>query len=207
MRRGMCITYEVEGALYLNITNKCSNRCDFCIRNNGDSAYGSEPLWLLREPTEKEILDSVFARDLTAYSEIVFCGYGEPTYRLDTLLSVARAIKARFPDMKIRVNTNGHADLISGKPTASLFEGAVDTLSVSLNSPTPEGYDAICHSVYGTAAHAALIKFATEAKRYAEVIFSVVRESLTDSELLECKRLADKAGVFLKIRDYIPPEK
>lgn len=207
MKRGMCITYEVEGALYLNITNKCSNRCDFCIRNNGDSAYGSEPLWLLREPTEKEILDSVFARDLTAYSEIVFCGYGEPTYRLDTLLSVARAIKARFPDMKIRVNTNGHADLISGKPTASLFEGAVDTLSVSLNSPTPEGYDAICHSVYGTAAHAALIKFATEAKRYAEVIFSVVRESLTDSELLECKRLADEAGVFLKIRDYIPPEK
>ena len=87
MKKGMCITYEVDGNLYVNITNRCTNNCEFCIRNNGDGAYGSDSLWLEREPTKDEILASVFERDLTKYSEIVFCGYGEPTERLD----VARA--------------------------------------------------------------------------------------------------------------------
>ena len=82
MKKGMTITYEVDGGLYINITNRCSNRCEFCIRNNGDGAYGSDSLWLVREPTLEEISESVFSRELTKYKEVVFCGYGEPTYRL-----------------------------------------------------------------------------------------------------------------------------
>ena len=38
--KGMTITYEVGNSLYLIITKRCSNRCDFCIRQNGDGAYG-----------------------------------------------------------------------------------------------------------------------------------------------------------------------
>ena len=53
MKKSMTVTYEVDGGLYVNLTNRCPNRCDFCIRNNGDGAYGSDPLWLLHEPTEK----------------------------------------------------------------------------------------------------------------------------------------------------------
>ena len=58
MKKSMCITYVVDGNLYVNMTNKCSNRCEFCIRNNGDGAYGSDSLWLVREPTLEEALDA-----------------------------------------------------------------------------------------------------------------------------------------------------
>ena len=91
MQKAMTIAYAVGKNLYLNITNRCSNRCDFCIRQNGDGAYGSNSLWLEREPTEEEILAAVDARDLKKYDEVIFCGYGEPTERLDTLVHVAKA--------------------------------------------------------------------------------------------------------------------
>ena len=74
MTKGMCIAYEVGTGLYLNVTNRCPNRCSFCIRNNADGAYGSESLWLEREPTVEEIVAAVLERDLTKYTEIVFCG-------------------------------------------------------------------------------------------------------------------------------------
>ena len=109
MRKSMCITYIVEDKLYVNITNKCSNRCEFCIRNNGDGAYGSDSLWLLREPTREEILESIFSHDLTKFPELVFCGYGEPTQRLDVLLQVAGYVRKEHPSVKIRINTNGLA--------------------------------------------------------------------------------------------------
>ena len=149
MRKSMCITYIVEGKLYVNITNRCSNRCDFCIRNNGDGAYGSDSLWLEREPTVEEIKTSIFAYDLNRFPEIVFCGYGEPTYRLDDMIEVARAVKENCPEMKIRVNTNGQSDLINKRNTAPEFSGAIDTVSISLNTPDPKKYQEICHSVYG----------------------------------------------------------
>ena len=95
--RAMTITYMVERGLYINVTNRCTNRCDFCIRNNGDGAYGSDSLWLEREPTEEEILESVFARDLENIPEVVFCGYGEPSCRLEVVRSVALKIKQKFP--------------------------------------------------------------------------------------------------------------
>ena len=93
MKKSMCITYEVDGSLYVNMTNRCSNRCSFCIRNNGDGAYGSDSLWLEREPTLDETVASVLSHDLTAYRELVFCGYGEPTYRLNDAREVALAAK------------------------------------------------------------------------------------------------------------------
>ena len=97
MKKSMCITYIVEDKLYLNITNKCSNRCEFCIRNNGDGAYGSDSLWLEREPSREEILKSVFSYDLTVFPELVFCGYGEPSYRLDDAVYVAKRVKESIP--------------------------------------------------------------------------------------------------------------
>ena len=187
MTKSMCITYVVDGALYVNMTNRCSNRCDFCIRNNGDGAYGSDSLWLVREPTVGEIIDSIFSRDLSTYSELVFCGYGEPTCRLDDMLAVAAEIRAKSPGMRIRLNTNGHSDLI--------------------NSPTPEGYDSVCHSVYGERAHAALLKFAADVKKYVPTVaLSVVREFISEDDIAASQRLADSVGVTLRIRDYIPPE-
>ena len=207
MKKSMCITYIVEDKLYVNVTNKCSNRCEFCIRNNGDGAYGSDSLWLEREPTRDEILDSIFSRDLTVFPELVFCGYGEPTYRLDDIICVAKAVKERYSEMKIRINTNGHSDLINGRETAADFSDLFDVISISLNSPTPEGYDSVCHSVYGERAHAALLKFAADVKKYVPTVaLSVVREFISEDDIAASQRLADSVGVTLRIRDYIPPE-
>ena len=204
MTKGMTVVYEVDTGLYINITNRCTNRCDFCIRNNGDGAYGSDSLWLLREPTVEEILDAVFAHDLTKYSEVVFCGYGEPTVRLDDMRTVALEIKRRYPGIPIRVNTNGHSDLIHGKNTAPMYKDAIDVVSISLNTPSPDKYVDMCHPVYKEKAFFALLTFAENVKNYVQkTLFSVVRQTLTQDELDECYRIADRVGVTLRVRDYI----
>ena len=207
MRKSMCITYIVDNNLYVNITNKCSNRCDFCIRNNGDGAYGSDSLWLEREPTREEIVDSILSRDLSAFDELVFCGYGEPTYRLEDAVYVAKEIKARRPETKIRINTNGQSDLILGRDTAPEYEGAFDVVSISLNTPDREKYQAICHSVYGERSFDALLKFAQNVKKYVPTVaLSAVKEALTPEEIQLCKGISAELGVTLRLRDYIPPE-
>lgn len=207
MKKSMCITYIVEDKLYVNVTNKCSNRCEFCIRNNGDGAYGSDSLWLEREPTRDEILDSIFSRDLTVFPELVFCGYGEPTYRLDDIIYVAKAVKERYPEMKIRINTNGHSDLIHGRNTAPNYEGVIDIVSISLNTPSAERYQQICHSIYGEESFEALLRFASEVKHYVPtVLLSAVKETLTPDEIEQCRMICSDLGVTLRLRDYIPPE-
>ena len=207
MKRGMCITYEVDGSLYINLTNRCTNNCDFCIRKNGDGAYGSDSLWLEREPDADEVIASVFSRDVSGYREIVFCGYGEPTMRLSTLSEVARAIKDKYPSVKIRLNTNGHSDLVNGEGSVNTLVGLVDTLSISLNASTPERYCEICHPVHREKAFFALIDYAKSAKgKIPSVIFSVVGDSLTEKEISECEKIARESGVTLRVRDYIGAE-
>lgn len=207
MKKSMCITYIVEDKLYVNVTNKCSNRCEFCIRNNGDGAYGSDSLWLEREPTRDEILDSIFSRDLTVFPELVFCGYGEPTYRLDDIICVAKAVKERYSEMKIRINTNGHSDLIQGRNTAPDYQGVIDIVSISLNTPSADRYQQICHSIYGEESFEALLRFASEVKHYVPtVLLSAVKETLTPDEIEQCRMICSDLGVTLRLRDYIPPE-
>ena len=207
MTKSMCITYFVEDSLYVNITNRCSNRCDFCIRQNGDGAYGSDSLWLEREPTVDEVLESVFSHNLDSVPELVFCGYGEPSYRLPEAREIALAVKARYPSLRIRINTNGQSDLILGYSTASLYGGAFDCVSVSLNGPTEEKYDAVCHSKYGPRAFDSLLDFVRQVKSYVpDTRLSVVSEFITPEEIRECEALAERLGVTLRVRGYIPPE-
>ena len=135
----MTITYPVGKGLYINMTNRCPCACTFCLRKNGDSVYGSEPLWLEREPTVKEVCDNIDGRNLADFEELVFCGYGEPTERLEDLLKVAEYVKSKS-GIRIRINTNGLADLINEKSTAPLLEGKIDALSISLNATNEEDY-------------------------------------------------------------------
>ncbi len=114
----MTVTYRVGTGLYVNLTNKCPCACTFCIRQNGPGVYGSDSLWLEREPTASEVCASI-EKNFGHCAELVFCGYGEPTERLDVLLEVAAWFRAFRPDVPIRVNTNGLSDLIAGKPTGS----------------------------------------------------------------------------------------
>ena len=191
----MTIAYRVGDGLYLNITNQCTNSCDFCIRNNGDGAYGSDSLWLEREPSVDEIMDAIRSADPALFSEIVFCGYGEPT---------CRKIRAEFPESKIRLNTNGHASLIAGCDVASHFDGMFDVVSVSLNSSDAKGYQQLCHCVYGEDGFAAMLDFAREVSAHVPtVILSVVGDMLTSEQIAECRRISEEIGVPLRVREYI----
>ena len=208
MRKALTITYEVDSGLYVNITNRCSNNCEFCIRHNGDGAYGSDTLWLTREPTVEEIKKDIDKRDLTKYTEVVFCGYGEPSYRLSEAREVALYIKEKMPGMKVRINTNGHSDLIHSCDTSNLYKDAFDTVSISLNTPSPEKYDEICHPIYKGIAYESMLNFARNVSNYVQnTLFSVVKETLTEEELEKCREISDNCGVTLKVRTYSPPEK
>ena len=113
----MTISYEYEGALYVNLTNRCDCACVFCLRHNGHkgSIYADD-LWLEHEPTRQEALDDLLARDFSQYRELVFCGFGEPMYRTDDIVWLVDELKKRVPNLPpVRINTNGHANLILGR--------------------------------------------------------------------------------------------
>jgi TatD family-associated radical SAM protein len=196
----MTITYCVGDGLYVNMTNRCSNRCEFCERELRDSVGDAESLWLDREPSREEILSNMQKRVLTKYSEVVFCGFGEPTERLDDLLWLCAQLKKTVCP-PIRVNTNGHASLIAGYDTAPMFAGLVDKLSISLNASGADEYNILCKPVFGLKAYQSLLDFAKRAKEYVpDVVFSVV-EGTTDVEA--CRRVAEQTGLSLKVRQLI----
>lgn len=199
----MTITYQYENSLYVNITNRCTNSCDFCIRTNKDGFYAGD-LWLEREPTEQEAANDILSHDLSKYDELVFCGYGEPTERLDVMLNICRKVKEKY-NIKIRLNTNGHSDLIYGSPTASMFKGLIDTVSISLNASDAQKYNKICHCRYGDKGFYSMLNFAKEVKEYVpHVILSIVKTDETDDlEIDRCKNLAAAVGVPLRIREMI----
>ena len=201
----MTIVYRVKEGLYVNLTNKCPCACEFCIRRNGDGAYGSSSLWLEREPTVTEVEAALEAEDVSHCPEVVFCGYGEPTERLDDLLTVAHHLKARHPHIRVRVNTNGLADLIAGEPTAARFAGAVDALSISLNAANAEDYLALCHPKFGLPSYAAMLSFAEAAKAYVpSVTMTVVASpSMTEERLSTCRAICARIGVPLRVRTYV----
>jgi len=222
----MTITYPVHDGLYVNLTNKCPCACAFCIRNNGKGAYGSDSLWLEREPTADEVVAAIVRAvgkrggqrmdnnssvhlisppPPSLYSELVFCGYGEPTERLDVLLEVAKRVKAKWPGLPIRVNTNGLSDLINGEPTAAKFTGLIDVVSVSLNAPTAEEYVALCRPKFGLPAYAAMLKFAREVKDcVSSVVMTVVATSdFTDAKRAACAAICTEIGVPLRVRTLV----
>ena len=203
----MTLTYRVGDGLYVNLTNRCPCACTFCIRQNGDGVYGSDSLWLEREPTVDEVCASI-EENFGNCRELVFCGYGEPTERLDTLLEVAARFRKSHPDVPIRVNTNGLADLIAGEPTAHRFKGLVDAVSISLNAPTAEEYVELCRPKFGLAAYPALLKFAEEVKRHVkDVTLTVVGTAeLTSEKEAACRRVAAEHGVPLRVRTFTGPK-
>ena len=123
----MTITYEYEGALYVNLTNKCNCACEFCLRQGKakGSIYTEDSLWLEREPTREEILADIESRDLSQYKQLVFCGFGEPAYRLEDIFWVIDQMKAHGTKMFTRINTNGTACAIHGRDGVPGVRGPV----------------------------------------------------------------------------------
>lgn len=198
----MTITYAVKNGIYINMTNRCPCACIFCIRQNGPGVYGSDSLWLEREPSIEEVCESLAKWDLNSKEEVVFCGYGEPTERLDDLLAVASWIKNNY-SIPIRINTNGLSDLIYGKDTAVMLKGLIDTVSISLNANSPEEYLRLTQSKFGIISWQAMLDFAKHCTAYVpHVVMTVVDQVISLEEQEEAKRICDSIGVDLRIRPY-----
>lgn len=198
----MTITYLGKTAIYVNMTNRCPCSCTFCLRQNKDHVFDADSLWLEREPTVKEVCDSIDSRDLTMFSEIVFCGYGEPTERLYDLLEVAKYIRSKS-DIKIRINTNGLADLICNERTAPKLKGLIDTVSISLNATNKEDYLKVVRPKFGIESYDAMLQFAKDCTKFvSNVVLTVVDVVTTKKEQEVCKNIAKSVGATLRIRAY-----
>lgn len=193
----MTVAYHMDNKLYLNLTNRCTNDCEFCIRR-GSTGIGGHNLWLDHEPDFAEVIAAI--GDPTRYEEVVFVGYGEPLTRLDLVKEIAQWLKKQ--NMRVRVDTNGQANLIHGRNIIPELEGLVDTVSISLNATTAEKYDDLCHSIYGLKAYEAVLEFAAEAKKYIpRVIMSIVNYG--EVEVEKARQITDKLGVELRVREFI----
>ncbi|MBI4654266.1 MAG: YchF/TatD family DNA exonuclease [Nitrospirae bacterium] len=188
------ITYEIRDSLYLNITNRCTNRCGFCIRFHTQYVKGHN-LTLEKEPSTQEIINAI--GDPKAYKEIVFCGLGEPLLRLDVVKGVSSWIKKMGGE--VRINTNGHGNLIHGRNILPELQGLVDSLSVSIDAEDETKYNEICKPVFKNAFQSVL-SFIKEAKKnIPEVKITVV--NLPEISIDKCRALAEELGVELRIRE------
>lgn len=191
------IAYQIHDSLYLNVTNRCTNHCGFCIRYKARQLNSKYPLWLEKEPTAEEIIAAI--GDPKKYKEIVFCGYGEPLLRLETVMGVAKELKKQ--GVFIRLDTNGQANLFWGRNILPELQGLIDAISISLNAPDAATYNAICHPRFGEKAYVAVLEFIKEAKRYIpEVVATMV--DLPNVDQAACKRIAEELGVDFRIRPY-----
>jgi len=191
------ISYPIRKSLYLNLTNRCSNRCTFCAKNASYIVKGHD-LELNREPTVNDLLREV--GDPKKYDEIVFCGFGEPLLRLDAIKETAAELKKK--GAKIRIDTDGQANLVYGRNILPELQGLVDAVSVSLNSDNAAQYHRLCRSPFGEKGFEGVLNFIREAKRVIpEVVATVVTMPGVDVEA--CRRLAEEElGVKFKKRIY-----
>lgn len=190
------IAYQIRDSLYLNITNRCTNSCRFCAKFKDFNVKGHQ-LRLNHEPDRKEVIAAI--GDPTCFTEVVFCGYGEPLLRLDLICEVAAWLKEH--GVKVRVNTDGQANLVHGRNILPDLEGLVDTLSVSLNAADATTYQTWCQSRFGEQAYQAVKDFLQQAGRYIpEVIATAV--TLPGIDITACAAVAAKLGVSFRKRDY-----
>lgn len=198
----MVILYEVYENLYVNMTNKCPCACTFCLRQTRDEMNHSGSLWLEREPGVEEVKAEFAKFDMDKYKEVVFCGFGEPTERLEDLLEVAAYVKEKFKK-PVRINTNGLSDLIWQKNTAPMYEGLVDTISISLNTPNKERYYELTRSKFGIDSFDAMLAFAGNVSKYVpNVVLSTVDTTLTKEEEAQCREICGRLGVTYRIRPW-----
>jgi TatD DNase family protein len=187
------IAYRIRDSLYLNITNRCTNVCSFCVKFRSDFVKGHR-LRLANEPAEEDIISEI--GDPSRYSEVVFCGYGEPLQRLDTVKNVAAWVKRH--NGKVRINTNGHANLIHKRDILPELEGLVDSISISLDAQDQETYNRLCRPAFKEA-YPEVLRFIAEAKEYIPEVQVTVVE-LEGVDTAKCREIADRLGVKLRIR-------
>lgn len=190
--------YDYYGhGTYINLTNRCTNRCTFCIRSTKEGVGGHE-LWIRHEPDAKEVLEQLWA--LPPADEVVFCGYGEPTIRLDVLKEVARAVKAK--GKRVRLDTNGQGNLIHNRNIVPELKGLVDTVSISLNAPDTESYNALCRP-QDDGAFEAVLNFVLSCVGVIPRVVLTVLDVIGEEAIEKCRALAEETGAELRVRQLV----
>lgn len=190
--------YRYNDALYINLTNQCTNNCTFCIRNSHDGVGGYD-LRLHSEPEAFEIIQEL--EKAGVIKKAVFCGLGEPTMRLDVLLRVAAYLKAK--GVHVRLNTNGQGSVYAGTDIAPLLRGFVDTVSVSLNASNAADYQRDCQSDYGEEAFVHVLTFAKSCLAQGIKTVLTVVDVIGEEEIEKCRRIAEEAGAAFRVRQLI----
>ena len=200
------LVYTLEGKIYINLTNRCTNDCVFCLRKDKDDVKGQE-LWLDDENSTAQDVINQFEKiySSTPSKEVIFCGYGEPMLKLDEMKDVAKYLKQTYSDIKIRVNTNGHANYVYKRNVVPEMKGLIDEFSVSLNGATKEEYDELSQPKFNEAYEEVKKFIKACADENISVVASVVEGYKGRHLNLEaCKQIANNLGADLRVREWIP---
>ena len=196
------LVYELDKKVYINLTNRCTNECIFCLRQDKDDVCGQE-LWLDSEDfTSEDVIEQLKKFNLS--SEVIFCGYGEPMLKFEVLRQVAKYIKETYPEIKIRVNTNGHANFIYKKNVVPELVGLVDEFSVSLNASNSEEYDELSQPKFENAYEEVKKFIKCSADAGIETVASIgdgYKGRRLDVE--KCREIAESLGAKLRVREWI----
>lgn len=197
------LVYSLENKIYVNLTNRCTNDCIFCLRNDKDDVCG-QTLWLDSEDfTPEDVIEQLKKFEIS--KEVVFCGYGEPLLKFEVLRQVAKYIKENYSDVKIRINTNGHANFIYKKNIIPELLGLVDEISVSLNAADSYEYDELSQPKFENAYEEVkkFIKCCSEAgiKTDASIVDGYKGRRL---DVEKCRKIAEELGAELRVREWIP---
>lgn len=205
------LVYELDKKIYINLTNRCTNECIFCLRQDKDDVCGQK-LWLDSEDFTaedvieqyNEILRSAQNDGVKYADEVIFCGYGEPMLKFEVLRQVSSYIKEHYPNIKIRVNTNGHANFIYKKNVVPELKGLVDEFSVSLNGSTSQEYDELSQPKFDNAYDEVkkFIKCSSESgiSTVASVVDGYKGRRL---DISKCEKIANELGAKLRVREWI----
>lgn len=189
------ITYQLHGNCYVNLTNRCTLRCKFCPKFNKQWQVQGYPLRLQQEPDIAKVLRAIGSPE--QYKEVVFCGMGEPTLRLNALLTVAKQLKEQ--GARIRVNTDGLANLRAGYDITPRLLGMVGALSISINAQSPLLYNRHCRPP-DINAYSSMLDFIFCAKKSVPEITLTAIEGLDGVDVSACRKIADKLGVGFRPR-------
>lgn len=195
------ILYTYQDQVYVNLTNKCDCSCRFCIRSHHDGVGDADKLWHEKDPELEEILAAMDAFDFTGRSELVYCGYGEPTCALENLVESARYAKEKY-GLRIRVNTNGLGNLYHKKDIVPMLAEVADSVSISLNAPNKVAYMEVTRPQFEDAFEG-MLAFTAECGKLIPQVKMTVVDILPEEEIEDSRKLAESLGVELRVRTFV----
>ena len=198
------LAYLLDGKVYINLTNSCTNNCIFCIRSIKDDVVGADLFLNSENVSADDVIKQLEAMKDKLSSEIIFCGYGEPMLKLEVLKEVAKYIKEKYPNTKLRVNTNGHANFVYKRNVLPELKGLIDEFSVSLNGENEKEYDELSKPNF-KGAYDEVKKFIKACADEKIAVTATVVEGYKGRHLnlQACEKIANDLGAKFRVREWI----